>query len=64
MNLKLAFRGNLEEEHAGTGENGAGKEKPSSQNERDAVLSTLKADQGDCGEDEGQNRGDDLQIPL
>src|SRR5258707_2502293 len=64
MNLKLTFRGNLEEEHAGAGKNGPGEQKSSSKNERDTVLSTLKTDQGDRGEDEGQNRGDDLQISL
>src|SRR5258707_14656889 len=64
MNLKLTFRGDLEEEHAGAGKNGPGEQKSSSKNERDAVLSTLKADQSDCGEDEGQNRGDHLQICL
>jgi len=54
----------LEEEQAGRSENSAGEEKAGAEDQGNAVLRALKADEGYGGEDECEQAGGDLQIAL
>src|SRR5260370_14326258 len=54
----------MKKENAGSRQNGSGKKKSSAENQRDAVLSALKADEGYGGENKSEKTADDLQIAL
>ena len=54
----------LEEENAGGREHGARKKIAAAKNQRDAILGALEADERQRGENERQERGDDLEIAL
>jgi len=57
-------RRKVKEKGAGSGENGAGKKKAGAEDQGDAVLGALKADERDGGEDKGEQRGDGLKIAV
>src|SRR5580692_9929795 len=58
------FLQELKEEDTGGGEDGSGKQESGTEDQRDAVLGALKADQDDGSENEGEQTGSDLQIAL
>jgi hypothetical protein len=64
MQLHRGFLLKLKEEQAGRGEDGAGEKKSGAEDQGDAVLRTLEADEGDSGENESQQASGDLQIAL
>jgi hypothetical protein len=54
----------LKKEEAGSGQDCSRQKEPGPQDERDAVLGTLKTDEGNSGEDEGQQAGRNLEVTL
>jgi len=52
----------LKEEHAGSGEDSAGKKEAGTENQRDAILSSLKAHESHSREDEREKAADDLEV--
>src|ERR1700730_15498066 len=54
----------LKKEQAGRGEDGAGEKESGAENQGNAVLRTLEADESDRGKHESQQTGGDLQIAL
>ncbi len=62
--LHLGFLLELKEQKARRGEDGAGKKESCAEDQGDAVLRALKADEDDGGEHERQQAGGDLQIAL
>src|SRR5579864_4716304 len=63
-NLDWGFLLELEKEQARGGENGAREEESGTEDQGDAVLRALKANEGHGGEDKGEQAGRDLQIAL
>ncbi len=60
----LLFGGKLEEQNAGAGKHRSGKHKSGAENQRDAVLRSLEANESNGGENKRQQAGYDLQIAL
>ena len=58
------FRKDLKKENAGRRQNGTGEKESSAKYQGDAVLSPLKTDQGNSGENKGEKSADDLQVAL
>jgi hypothetical protein len=54
----------LEEEHTGSGEDRAGKEEAGAENQGDAILGSLKTNEGQHREDESEKAADDLEVAL
>ena len=61
---KGSLRERLKEEDPGGNQDSAGKKEARAENQRDAVLRALEADESDGGEDEGQQAADDLEVTL
>jgi hypothetical protein len=60
----LILMDELKEKNAGGDQRSAGKQEARAQDQGDAVLGALEADEGYGGEDESENPGGDLQIAL
>ncbi|PYU84107.1 MAG: hypothetical protein DMG50_05940 [Acidobacteria bacterium] len=54
----------MKKENAGRRKDSAGKKKSSAENEGNAILSSLKTDEGYGGENKGEKAADDLQVAL
>src|SRR5437660_479446 len=61
---KRGVREKLKKENAGRRKDSAGKKKSSAENEGNAILSSLKTDEGYGGENKGEKAADDLQVAL
>jgi hypothetical protein len=59
-----SVEGNWKKKEAGGDQHGAGKQKAGTEDEGDAVLCALKADESYCRENKGKQAGDDLEIAL
>jgi len=57
-------RKKLKKEDAGGRQNSAGKKKSRAENQRNAVLSSLEANEGNGGKNKGEKTADDLQVAL
>src|SRR6266849_8628526 len=57
-------RQELKEEHTDRREDGAGKKETSAKNEGDAILGSLKANEGYGREDESEKAADNLKVAL
>src|SRR5438045_960195 len=62
--LYVGFLRELKEEQAGGGQDGSGKKETGTENQRNAVLRTLKANQSDRGKDKCEQTTGDLEIAL